>query len=780
MVARTLAAGWPQSAWFLLLFVAVFLLAGSPLGGSASSPTNESPLSPLATTTAVFLSASAPTLIALPARTVTLAPVQSTPTFVLAAEAWQGKSWSEIVDHSTALASTSATISCSGTGSSGRPSPELLGSQAPALLELTGNVTLAVRGVRFVGCSRIFRIRDQTELNLLTVGFEFAWRILVATQQSSARLTSVAVTNSTISYDDALSAWSSELAANGNLSTEFRCGSIPLLCLLDTATLYGRNITAQQIGIAGGQPVQRFQQFRDSTSFNAIIYGEDAGRFAVLDTMLSGSFANLGDASFANLTQLMVSGARAELGGAVVARGSSRLLCAACIFKNNSAAYSGGAIASMAQAAVRLSAGTLFTENQAFFGGALWLQDRAILHVAESVSFLNGAAVSSGAGIFLAMNASANLNGAAASGNVAQDVGGFLVACDSSTAFLFNNSLIKSNMALLSGGGISIYSNASLSLLESSCVSNRANVFGGCIRNQGGRVSLRGGLHRLNFATRGGVFYSLYGSIRLDGAVFDSNFVRNDLSSRYANAYGGCGYADSAEVAVSDSLFTNNSALDFIPSSSANGRGGALQVYLSVLTVSSSTFTQNYADYMAGAILVEKSTMNGTDINFSENIASIFSPEFQRASQAQSGTPDEMNASGGGLAVIGSALRLLSSSFIGNYGDYLGGGVAIDTSFAEIRETLFLNNTGVYGGAVLAYGNGSLVMHGGICTGNQARIGACAHCEQNVTVSMSAMKISANRADKSVNQGIEVLYLRVSPSSYGGGIRLVFFCSYSV
>jgi hypothetical protein len=696
---------------------------------------------------------------------------------ILASQQWEGKSVNAVLELPT------AGLNLAGSMPSDRNASVIVcaGGQAPLasvpfLVELSQDAALIVRDINFVGCARIFRTTDRSSLSLVAVAFDSAWRILHASTSSSAKLAAISVQNSTLGYSSVLQAAAS---AVGN---DALCGPISLFCMEGASNIVAVGMSAQLIGIQEQDqiPSQRAADFRSNASL-LLASGaspqdlQDRSRF--LDGLVGGALLTIRDAAVALLENVIVSQARAERGAVFLSTSSSRLRCVNCHFANNTAVLSGGVGSLGNTSSAEFSSCTL-VKNRAAYGAFAWIQDQALLTIDRCV-IANGTADFSAGGIAAIMTSRAVLSNVTASGNSAPIAGGFLVASDSANVTVSSQSLISGNSAD-SGGAFAILVSATLTISESSCVGNRAELWGGCIRGRGSpSIIIRGGSQSSNIATRGG-FLCLRGgqgggSLFFDGIACNSNMASNGLQPvALLNSTGGCIDAWNATVRVRDSIFSNNSAVDELPSDDTDGRGGAFYIDESSIQIDGSSFHRNWADLLGGAINFLNCSFLGKDLAFVGNVATYKLPTFLRQNGAGDDNRDEVYGHAGALGAVGGSFLLEDSSFISNQADYAGGCVAFERNNATFKDCLFLNNTSmVWGGAIYFFGTGnnSLSLQGTKCFGNLALVGGCLHAEMGVSIDLKDMEIIGNMAPRQ-NSFLPRLH-RYKSLGYGGALTFL-------
>jgi hypothetical protein len=227
------------------------------------------------------------------------------------------------------------------------------------------------------------------------------------------------------------------------------------------------------------------------------------------------------------------------------------------------------------------------------------------------------------------------------------------------------------------------------------------DAYGGAIRNAGGggiygTLSLDGVVFDGNEVNTTGIYSALGGAIYHAGpaSILNSTFNDNAASAVDATSDGGAVFLDpdsSGTVIIRDSEFTNNSTTSGSDTYS-NAHGGALLInwYTTGSQITGSRFEGNTSNYYAGAI----SLGPGPDFLVS---GSTFADN--------SGTQG-----GGALTYSGSAITLADSTFEGNSTGYYGGAAWLfGSGTATVSGSLFASNAAQWGGGIAA-DNGSLAV----------------------------------------------------------------------
>ena len=164
--------------------------------------------------------------------------------------------------------------------------------------------------------------------------------------------------------------------------------------------------------------------------------------------------------------------------------------------------------------------------------------------------------------------------------------GALFIASDATVTV--NQTTFVSNQTDTHGGGI--YNLGTLTIRHSTLGSNQALLSGGAIYNDGGTIFAEDTYFVSNQSAYGGAVRQVGGSFSVEGAAFRSNI---------ATQWGGAVYAEHDPVSFTNTTFSNNMA----------DQGGALYNGDSALSLLNNTFNENRAD-TGGAIYYTTGTTN--------------------------------------------------------------------------------------------------------------------------------------------------------------------------
>ena len=390
---------------------------------------------------------------------------------------------------------------------------------------------------------------------------------------------------------------------------------------------------------------------------------------------------------FSNFTNNSVTGTNG-VGGAIYSFNSA-LHTIICIFENNSAFKSGGAIG--------INRGFLSTSMSDFInntvvstsGGAIYVisSDRFIFitqcnFINNSIRGLNG----SGGAIFL-QNSGLEIS-----------------------LILFEN-----NFATNSGGAIKVIEtpdspDISITISDSEFIGNTA--YSSSSIGTGGAISQSGGDLYLSFVTFDNNAANNGGAIHLDfmcEAVIDGNCIFTD---NVATSRGGVIYSSMAFITIKNIIFSHNTGYDggviyssqttlsvsqsnFVQNNAV--RGGAIYNYMSTIQLTGSTFNSNEATSFGGAIY----SMGGVPYP-NEDCFNITSCKF---------TENSAGSYGGAIANLDSnEFNIINSNFDSNFVNNGAGGAIFNSGGLTVRGTVFYNNAARIGNGGAFANNGTLKM----------------------------------------------------------------------
>ena len=425
-------------------------------------------------------------------------------------------------------------------------------------------------------------------------------------------------------------------------------------------------------------------------------------------------------------------------GGAMMVGYGSNAVLTDCEFTDNSATMWAGALYirhknasgdDPAEASTVTATNTLFEDNTAQIGGAVYIREYCTF-TANGCSFIaNSATEGDGGAVY---------NG-----------GTLTVTDDSRVQANVVNSVFEENTASAAGGAIYIAGGKSASLNGAVVSENTAGTTGGAVYLETGA----------SLTTTGGTEFNTNSSVGIGGAIYsnsavidltDTDFSSNSVTGSSA-WYGGAIYTNGASAAtITRCGFTGNN--------NTHGTGGAICARgTGSLTVTDSSFSSNYSSGTGGAIHVFGITAAITDTDFFNNSSTgstggaiqvgkenadgtfltvnggIFSGNQATGGGAiyvKNGTRCDLigvtmsentaGSTGGGavFAEQSSTLNISGSELSENTTTGSGGAVYVKENVAcTITDTLINTNTAGYGGGMIIYG-GNVTITGGEISGN--------------------------------------------------------------
>jgi hypothetical protein len=254
-----------------------------------------------------------------------------------------------------------------------------------------------------------------------------------------------------------------------------------------------------------------------------------------------------------NIIDSIIENNTAEFGGGLIGPQLHSLTLTGSVIRDNSVTISGGGLYVYGPAALT---GTVIESNVAEYGGGLYA-DEAVLTIDGTSVIRSNAAISSGGGLRTGNALSVTLAAdTEVSFNQAEyGAGGYLYSDGTITSELIGGNF-NNNEATTSGGGLYVY----------------------------GPASLTGTVIESNAAEYGGGLYADEAVLTIDGGNFNSN---------EATSWGGGLYILESDCVVALSDITSNTATN----------GGGLYIYESDCEVALSDITSNTATYGGGLLL---------------------------------------------------------------------------------------------------------------------------------------------------------------------------------
>jgi predicted outer membrane repeat protein len=229
----------------------------------------------------------------------------------------------------------------------------------------------------------------------------------------------------------------------------------------------------------------------------------------------------------------------------------------------------------------------------------------------------------------------------------------------SNGALTLNSMQVVSGTAVFGGG---IYSEGTLTIIDSTFTDNRTSASDGAAINNRGALTITGSTFSDNRAAyHGGVLFTT-GAVTITASTFSHNA---------ANVHGGAFYQRGGSLNISDSLVSDHSA----------NTGGAIMSWqgTSILTVTNSTFSDNVATGYGGAISAWGTALI-TGSTFTGNTA----------------------FGAGAVSLIGQS-RVVNSTFAGNSATTEGGGIYVGDKLVTITNSTLSGNSAPAGANLAIY-----------------------------------------------------------------------------
>ena len=359
--------------------------------------------------------------------------------------------------------------------------------------------------------------------------------------------------------------------------------------------------------------------------------------------------------------------------------------------------------------------GSKFTDNRAEIGGALFAHNSS-LHVVGSTYSYNKASF---AGAMITSESSININNNSFYGNIAEVIGGVVIAYRDS--FNISGATFTNNSAGLWSGVMETYE-SSISITNSIFSNNSAEDCCGAIYAFNGSFIVKNSTFTNDSAGVGGAMYSSSSPFNITSSTFTNN------SAAYG---GGVMITSDSSFNITSSTFTNNSA----------AIGGVIKTYYSSLNITNSTFTNNSAAIGGvmgtsdSSFIITSSTFTNNSAADSGGIMETYSSTFTNNAANHGGimlnftsdssfiTSSNFTNSvgyGGVMFILDSSFNITSSTFTNNSAAYFGGVMDISDSSFNISSSNFTNNSAVYNGGVMFTSNSSFNITSSNFTNNSA------------------------------------------------------------
>jgi predicted outer membrane repeat protein len=336
--------------------------------------------------------------------------------------------------------------------------------------------------------------------------------------------------------------------------------------------------------------------------------GIDSGGGGIYCLGESGQFIiNPGTQFLNNIVESAFAGT--DDGGAILMEEGSTLIINSTVknpvtFEGNVARGSGGAIAYRSSQSLNLN-NIIFTENTAFYGGALHIVGNGNINILESFFNSNGKGdqiCEEGGGISI-NDGTLNIDRTIFSNNSGGEKGGAIY--NNGGTVNINNAEIKSNFSLDNlgaGGGLYNDNGGSLSITNSMVSDNGAGSFGGGIVNNS--LAQQGSLTLTNVVLKNN--YTSNGEIGIGGGLYimgngNTAITSCEISANHSGNKGGALWNDAASIQIISSTFSGNYTTTHLLDQSADGNAGAIYNNAGSIYIDASTIVLNKAYGAGGA-----------------------------------------------------------------------------------------------------------------------------------------------------------------------------------
>lgn len=394
-----------------------------------------------------------------------------------------------------------------------------------------------------------------------------------------------------------------------------------------------------------------------------------------------------------------------NIGRAIWNQSSGNVSISNSRFLNGTGTTSGAAI--MLDAATAYSAAVVNVENSIFknntstsYGGAI--NNGAQLTIKNSIFESNIAADKGGGAVVTDdLDSGTNISGSVFKNNSASYGGAIYNTLQTATTTI-SNSIFLGNYATTGDnnlGGGAIYNSADINLSGVKFDSNYAQKSGGALKNNG-TATVTYGLFSNNMAKNGngGAIDTVAGSTT---TINSSSFINNSASNTDAarNEDDGGAINSRSTLTINNSYFGNNS----VNSAGTGANGGAIwQAGDGLLTINYSDFANNTTPKNHGSAISLHSNANIMGSSFSGNVAAfegtIYLDTAKTLNLDSSAFYNNTASQGGAIYNdTGATVVVNNSVFNGNIatqtGFPLGGGAIQNMGTATINRSLFIGNT---------------------------------------------------------------------------------------
>ena len=529
-------------------------------------------------------------------------------------------------------------------------------------------------------------------------------------------------------------------------------------------TFSGITFRPNSDGTGGGVEVRSGTAIFEDDVFDSCVTSDNGGGILV-----SGGTATITGCTF--------TGCQANYGGGLALTTGRRATLRATTFTGNTAENYGGAV--YTSSSLEVSTDVNFNiasdplANTADMGGAIYIAENATANInGANVRFYDNEANSGGA-VYLASRATVNVSGSGVSftANVASNDGGAIYASANATVSITGDApeILENRAVSGSGGAIYLGSAASFALRSSSPKLNENQATSG----NGGAIYAAGrntitiansATFDSNTANNGGAVYMAQGTTATNLNITGDNAVT--FSNNEANVSGGAIYAEQ------NANISFNPEVTFSLNKAQAGDGGAIWVAVpSQLPSGTVYFTDNNAgkdnttttECNGGAICIGGQTASSITLgssykySFSGNEAKNYGGAI--CTYSSDVTFDSYNVSvkntagvGGGFAASKNAKITIRNSSFDNQVSNGSGGVVwalnaeADSSNFGVNGANLSNGTESHQGGGAIYSNGELTVTSSFFTLNEAAQGGGALYSNTGDLSITDTRFTQNKS----------------------------------
>lgn len=413
-------------------------------------------------------------------------------------------------------------------------------------------------------------------------------------------------------------------------------------------------------------------------------------------------------------------------GGAIHARGDSRILLVGTELSDNQTTAEGGAICLRANAQAVLENCTFKNNAADRQGGAIFVAGKTNALTLKDCTFEGNTAGTQGGAIYSKGNTFTVIGGSFEN-NLATNNGG-AIQIETGTATLENVTFIGNTGA--NGGAIRIVSGAEAAITGSTFTGNHATSSGGAISAADSNITLQSNKINENISdgTAGAI---LFGGKDRVLTLVSGEFVGNTA----AGAGGAMLMQSAAKLDMKDGTFIGNTA--------AGGDGGAMYISTNCTgVIENCTVTGNVGQSYAGGIM-----LFGSQITMNNGLISGNSAKNGAGVSARAGI---RKVDGEDVRDVGAVFTMNGGKICENTATGDGGGIQVggENCAVNIQNGEISGNTAASGGGLIAVTYGKVTMTDGKITGNTAKNnGGGLFMSYTSELNVSGGEISKNKAN---------------------------------